>query len=427
MTGYERQPLCDGVNFRHIKDERFKTGRISANFMLPLDSNTASANAMIPYMLRRASREYPDFTRLNERLSELYGATLHADVHKLGEVQVLTLSAASLDDRYTLSGEKISKELAGLLCGILFDPPLQDGLFKQDDFEQEHRQMVELIDSEFNDKRTYARQRCEELMCSEERFGVNRLGTRNDMQSLTSAELTEAWRNALKTARIELMLLGNFDPDPVQQGFSEALSKIQREKTVQCSTQVRHTAGSVREFNDKMDVAQCKLVMGFRSGIAEPQEETMAARLMTVLYGGTPHSKLFANVRERMSLCYYCSSRYDRNKGIMMVESGVEAANMEKARTEIIRQLEEVKLGHFDDNELAAAKLSLANNFRTISDYLSAMESWSLLQTFDRKAYTPFEAADEVEKITRDEVIFAANRVTLDTVYTLTGNEEAEA
>jgi predicted Zn-dependent peptidase len=111
----------------------------------------------------------------------------------------------------------------------------------------------------------------------------------------------------------------------------------------------------------------------------------------------------------------------------MIGESGVESANMENALTEIIRQLEEVKLGHFEYNELAAAKLSLANSFRTISDYLSAMESWSLLQTFDRKAYTPFEAADEVEKITRDEVIFAANRVTLDTVYTLTGNEEAEA
>ena len=160
MIKTEEYPVTEGIRFRSIPDTRFKTLRIAVNFMLPLEKETAAAHALLPFLLSRASREYPDFTRLNERLSELYGAAIHADVRKLGEAQVLSVAVAGLADRYALEGESISAELSHLLCSILFDPPLVDGLFPEDGFEQEKRQTIEMIDSDFNDKRTFARLRC---------------------------------------------------------------------------------------------------------------------------------------------------------------------------------------------------------------------------------------------------------------------------
>ena len=112
MIKTEEYPVTEGINFRSIQDTRFKTLRIAVNFMLPLEKETAAANALLPFLLSRASREYPDFTRLNERLSELYGAAIHADVRKLGEAQVLSIAAAGLADRYALEGESISAELS---------------------------------------------------------------------------------------------------------------------------------------------------------------------------------------------------------------------------------------------------------------------------------------------------------------------------
>lgn len=427
MTAINRQQICNGVHFSCVPDSRFKTGRITAALMLPLRQDTAATNAILPYLLCRSCREYPDFTTLNRKLSELYGASLYADVHKVGEVQMLCLSAVGIDDRYALDNQSVSKELTSLLCSVLFDPALENGVFRAEDIKQEKRQLIERIDAEFNDKRSYAKMRCEELMCQEEAFGVSAYGKREQVEQLTPQDIVEAWQRALRTARIELIMLGNSDPQQAKEVFTQAFSRIDREQPAACSTEVIRSAKEVHEYSESMDVAQAKLVIGFRAGIATPDEDVMAARLMTALYGGTPHSKLFINVREKMSLCYYCSSQYDRNKGIILVGSGVEQQNIEKAQKEILHQMEQVQQGQFDDSELESAKLSVANSFRSVADYLSGLEYWYLCQTLEGAMCSPEQSAENITKVTRQQVIDAANKVTLDTVYTLIGKKEEQA
>ena len=424
MIGIEQRAICDGVNFRSIRDTKFKTMRISAHLIVPMSRQTAAENALLPFLLSRASREYPDFTKLGQRLAELYGASLNADVQKLGDLQVLSLSASGIADRYALEGEAISGELANLLCSILFDPPLVDGLFPEDGFEQEKRQTMELIDSEYSDKRTYARQRCEAIMCADEPYGVNRYGGKEDIARVERPALTAAWKRLLDTAKIELMVLGDCDPAPVYEGFRAAFETLGSRKTAYCMTKVVRSAEKVNTVTEKMDVAQGKLVMGFRTGTATPDEEVPATRLMAALFGGTPNSKLFLNVREKLSLCYYCSASYNSMKGIMLVQSGVEVKNMERAKEEILRQLDEVKQGNFDESEVEAAKMSLCNSYRTLSDSLGGLENWYLSQTFASHSQQPEEAAAQINAVTRQEIIDAANRVTLDTVYCLVGNGE---
>ena len=424
MIGIEQRTVCDGVNFRSIRDTKFKTMRISAHLIVPMSQNTAAKNALLPFLLSRASREYPDFTKLGQRLAALYGASLDADVQKLGDLQVLTVSASGIADRYALEGEAISEELAQLLCSILFDPPFEDGLFPEDGFALEKRQTIELIDSEYSDKRTYARQRCEAIMCAEEPFGVNRYGGKEDIARLERPALTKAWESVMRSARVELMVLGDCDPEPVYQGFSRAFQQLGRGKTADCRTTVVRAAEQVHEVTEKMDVAQGKLVMGFRTGTAVPDEAVPATRLMAAIFGGTPSSKLFLNVRERLSLCYYCSASYNSMKGIMLVQSGVETKNIARAKEEILRQLAEIKQGNFDEGEVEAAKMSLCNSYRTLSDSLGGLEGWYLSQTFASHIQQPDEAAAQINTVTRQEVIDAANRVTLDTVYCLVGNGE---
>lgn len=424
MAQMERVSLCEGVTFRTIHDNRFKTGRISAALLLPLQKETAAANMILPFLLRRSCAAYPDFTLLNRRLSELYGAYLYADVRKIGETQVLLLSAVGIDDRYALGGESVSEELSGLLCNLLFEPAFENGGFREEDIEQERRQLVELIDSEYNDKRLYALSRCEELMCEGEAFGIPRFGSREAVENLTGKEIYAAWENALKTAQVEITFLGASDSTGACERFKKAFLSVKREKTAVCTTEVLRKAKAVREENDKMEVAQCKLVLGFRAGTSSAEEEVMAARLMSALYGGTPSSKLFLNVREKLSLCYYCSSRFERNKGLLLVESGVEYGNIEKAKEEILLQLDALREGEFSEEELEAGKLFMANSFRSVSDAPGGLEGWYLSQLFDRKMLSPEEAAEEILGISAEAVQAAANRVSLDLVYTLTGKGE---
>lgn len=424
MIGIEQRFVCDGVNFRSIKDTKFKTIRMSVNFMLPIQKSTAAVNAILPFLLSRASREYPDYTKLGERLAELYGAEINADVQKLGDVQMLSVSASGIADRYALNGESISTELSKLLCSIIFDPPFENGLFPKEGFEQEKRQTIELIESEFNDKRTYARLRCEEIMCAKEPYGIGRYGTKEQIQNLNLEEVTQAWKYLIENAKIEIVVLGDCDPAPVYNDFCSAFQKLKKTTTVPCITDNIKQAENANEVTEKMDVAQSKLVIGFRTAYAIPDAQMHAVKLMTALYGGTPNSKLFANVREKLSLCYYCSAQYVSMKGIMLVQSGVETKNVDRAKQEILAQLDEIRKGNFDDGELNAAKLSLCNGYRSVSDSLGGLEAWYLSQTFSHQMIRPEEAAAIIMAVSREEIIDAANHATLDTVYRLVGSGE---
>lgn len=425
MMQIQKASLGDQVQLQTIQDSRFKTMRISVHFLVPLSKQTAASNALLPFLLTRACRDYPDYTRLSQRLAELYGASVSAEIGKAGDVQVLSVTATGIADDYCFGGEHISRELAGLLSQMLFAPPFDEsGNFKEEDFRQEKRQTLENIESEFNDKRIYARKRCEEIMCADEPYGISRYGTKEDIEKLTREELKEAWHHLIESAQVEVLVLGNCNTEEVASSFKEAFEKQARNAVKPCETKIVLKAGEVKDVTEKQQVAQSKLVMGFRTGTEYDTPGEAETRLMVALFGGTPHSKLFLNVREKLSLCYYCSAQYNAAKGIMLVQSGVETKNMAAAEKEILAQLEEVRAGNFTDEEIISAKLSVCNSYRTIGDYLGATENWYLGQVFRREMMSPEEAAAELNQVTRERIIAAANRVTLDTIYRLEGEGE---
>lgn len=421
---FTRSEIAPGVHFNVMKDKRFKTGRISVTMFLPLSEEKASANALLPFLLGHSCEKYPDFTSLGRKLDELYGASISGNVSKIGEVQAMSLSASFLANKYALDGEDLAKELADLLCDALFRPLLEKEAFSREALEQERRQLVELIEGEFNDKKAYARKRCQELMCENEKFGISALGVKEEVQKLSGEDIYRTWQHALQHSRIEIMALGDFDVTKAQDSFRREFSKIDRGAVPGCKTEIIKKAEKVREHKEQMDIKQAKLVLGFRVGCEIESRMVSAMRVATALYGSTPTSKLFMNVREKLSLCYYCNAKYDRIKGIMLVQSGVEKKNLEKAQAEISKQLEDVAAGNFTEEDLEATKKSLANSYRTVGDFLSGLENFYLAQTFDKNYQGPEEILEEIETITKEEVAQAARLITLDTVYKLVGEEK---
>ena len=416
--------LYHGVQVVSIGDERYKTARISVNFVMPLAEKSAPANALLPSLLTRCCEKYPDFTTFNRRLSMLYGASVSGFVRKMGEAQVMTASISMLDDRYVPGGEALARACAELLCEMIFRPAKSGGVFREEDVEQERRQLLEEIDAEFNDKRIYAKSRCEQILCEGEAYGISRYGTREAVAAQTAASLYTAWQAMLRRAWVCIYVTGAVDAEAVDEVFAREFAGWQGEERVLPETKTGIVPAAVKEVTERFDVAQAKLVMGFRCGAKQPHGHAMAARLFSALYGGTPHSRLFMNVRERLSLCYYCSARYDRNKDLLFVESGVEESNAQAAKEEILRQLACVQNGEFTQEELEAARLSMADSFGTVADSPAYLESWYLSQLFDGRQNTPEEAKEELNRVTRQEVVQAAGSVRLDTVYLLAGAQQ---
>ena len=418
MSKIKRARLSNGVYFNEVRDSRFKTMKISANIIVPLSESSASANAVLCGVLSRSCEAYPDFTALSKKLSSLYGAELSATIRKIGDNQMLSISASGLDDRYTLGGESVARELSELLCGVIFKPNLKGNAFDLSEVEQEQRQLLDVIDSEFNDKRQYAVGQMVRNMCADEVFGMKRYGTAEKIKEVTPESLYDTWRDLLKTAVFEILYIGDSSPEKAVDVFGRAFSGVERAPEI-ARTDVVRTAGDVTRVVEEMDVAQSKLVMGFRAGNALPESEAYASMLMCAILGGTANSKLFCNVREKQSLCYYCASQYDKNKGIMMIDSGVEGENVEKLEAGVLKEIDDMKNGVISDFEIEATKMALVNFFQSSNDTVSGIESWYASQLIGDGFKSIEEMSGIIQSVTKEQVVAAANKLALDTVYLL--------
>lgn len=418
MNTVNRIEIANGAFFTGIKDSRFKTMRITANLFVPLSEETASENALLFGVLSRSCKAYPDFTSLSKKLALLYGADLSVSIRKVGDRQMLSLTAAGIDDRYALGGDSVAKELSALLCNTIFEPNLNGEAFVESEVEQERRQLLDIIDSEFNDKRIYTNSQLVKNMCKDEVFGIARYGTVEKIKEVTPSSLYTAWKNLLKTAVFEIMYIGDSSPDRAMNVFKNAFSSVERQPS-ELPVQIVRTASEPKHITEEMELSQSKLVMGFRTDCALPDSDVIAERLMCAVLGGTASSKLFCNVREKQSLCYYCSSRYDKSKGILTVDSGVEGENIEKAEEGILKEIEDMKNGVITDFELEAAKKAVINSFNSSNDTVGGIEAWYANQIFDGEYKTIEQLSAEINAVTKEQVVSAAAKLTLDTVYVL--------
>ena len=255
MSFIQRTPIADGVYFNSVRDSRFKTMKLSVHLFVPLSAETASENALIAGVLSRSCKAYPDFTALRRKLSALYGADLNVSSAKIGENQVISISASGLDDRYAIDGESIAKELSVLLCGVIFEPNLSGRAFVAGEVEQERRQLLDLIDSEYNEKRIYANARLIEIMCADEVFGIKRYGTAEKIKEATPQSLYTAWQQLLKTAVFEILYIGDSAPDKAIEVFAEAFGRIDR-APVAAQTEVIRRADEPKHITEEMSVLQ---------------------------------------------------------------------------------------------------------------------------------------------------------------------------
>ena len=122
-------------------------------------------------------------------------------------------------------------------------------------------------------------------------------------------------------------------------------------------------------------------------------------------------------------MCYYCSSKYNKHKAIILVESGVEHDNIDKAKQGILEQLKEIQIGNFTDSELQEIKLYISQSLKHTKDSLESLNTWYLSQVFSDTKETPDEVIEKINQVSREKIIEISNKISLDTVYVLTNNK----
>lgn len=413
--------LADQVRLVAVETDNFKTGRVSVSIALPMDEKMA-ANSLLIYLLKRSCKEYPDFSLLNGKLDELYGASLSAGVSKIGESQVLSLSLTCLDDRFALTDESITEQCASLLAGMIFNPNCKSGSFGADNLNAEKRLLIQRIEEELNDKRTYAFNKCIEYMCANEAYGKDKYGTVEEIRSVKMADVYSAWKNMLSTAVFQITVVGG-NADKVADIFAKKFEKIER-NPIRPETVFIKRGRHFNRYEESYPVNQGKLVIGFRAGMENSRDNIHAITVMNDIFGMGTYSKLFVNVREKLSLAYYCWSRLVASKGIVLVEGGIDTDKEKKVSAEILSQLSDLRNGKTDPEVLESSKRSLREKYNfTIPESIC---SWYASQVLEEEIVTPESVAEGVENVTMEQVCEAAKQLSIDTIFMLKAQEEAE-
>ena len=415
--------LLPGITLRACRDTRFKQGCLSFQLVRQMVAEEAALNALAPSVLMRGTRRCPDLRSITEHLDELYGASVSPLVRRVGDYQTTGLYCGFMDDRFALPGDKVLEPMLAFLEEILLDSPLEDGAFLPAFVESEKKNLIATIESELNDKRTYSMNRLLRILCREDTFGVPRLGEAEQVAKITPQSLQEHYQKILKTSPIEIFYVGSAEASQVALLLQPLVTKLgARENNLEPQTAFHPCEKS--DVVETMDVTQGKLCMGFVTPIINRGEDFAAMQLLNVIYGSGMTSKLFVNVREKMSLCYSIGSGYYGTKGILVVSAGIDFDKEQLTREEALRQLDICRNGGISERELNSAKEALLSSLRSTHDSPSAIEGYYSTAALSGLIFSHSQYMEAVEAATVEDVVACANSLELHTTYFLKGGSQ---
>lgn len=405
-----------GIRLFSIKDDKFKTYSIAVFIHRPLNRDEVTKNALLPYVLKRGSKNYPNSQIISQALTELYGASLNSGVVKRGEDQVISFYMEAVSERFLPS--KCMNGVLDLLFDVLLNPLVNNNAFDEDTIKQEKNNLNDLILSAINDKRNYAIERCYEEMCKDEAFGLPELGFVEDLNGISGQSLYEHYKKIISESNIDVFIAGNFEQSNIKQRLDVLNERSQGYPKTEFISEAKPTWYT----DEKMNITQGKLSIGFRTGIAPNSEDYYALMVYNSVFGSGAHSKLFNNVREKLSLAYYAQSRIERLKGLMIVASGIEFVNYQKAIDEIFAQEKEMH-SNITDEEMNSAILSLVNALRSYKDSTKNQIDYYLGQALAGTNTSIDEVIEKISSVKKDDVFRVAKSISAETVYFLKGVE----
>ena len=417
---YQTLPILPGVTLRCIRDRRFKQGALSIQLLRPMAKEEAAMNALLPAVLLRGCKSCPDIKQITHRLDDLYGASVGTLVRRIGDYQTTGFYCGFMEDRFALSGDAILAPMVAFLGELLLDPVTVQGIFDPEFVESEKRNLILAIESQHSDKRAYAAGKLLEIMCKNDSFGIPRLGDRERVQAITCQSLFDHYQTLLRTSPIELFYVGSAEPQVVASLISPLFAGLSRQVfTLPAQTPFHSCPGQMLE--ETQEVTQGKLSMGFSTPITNQDSRFAAMQVCNAIFGSGMTSKLFMQVREKMSLCYSIGSSYYGSKGIITVNAGIDSKEEAGAKQAILHQLTLCQAGDITPAELQSAKESILSGLRAVYDSPGAMEAFygvAALNGLNRSLET---YAQQIRAVTKEDVSAAAATVELHSVFFLKG------
>ncbi len=414
--------ITDSVKLSVLNTNKFKASVISFTIILPLTKKNYINNLLLAHILRRGTKSYPSTASLNKKLDELYGSYVETKSHRIGENISLTLTAEILDNKFVTDKTDVLGETIDIISELILSPIFLDDSFNTSFFEQEKKLICEAIDAEINNTRLYATKRCLEIINESLDVPTSR-ECKELISSTTLNSLAEYHDYLINNGAINVFYIGSQDASSIRNKLSSVFTSYPCQKAIPLIFPRPISRADAIEISEKMPVSQGKLVLGLSTGVTVSKTDgaTYTGVMLNEILGGSASSKLFLNVREKLSLCYHCSSSYSGYSGILVISSGFEVKNYEIAKKEIFNQIEDIKRGNISDTEFEAARLSLTNNYRQIYDSPFELKSFFNNRALLGISENVEDAISKILSVTKEDIIALASNIKIIASYFIEG------
>ncbi|MDK2805125.1 pitrilysin family protein [Thermoanaerobacterium thermosaccharolyticum] len=412
-----KRNIGKGINLYVSQMDKFKTITINIYINNRLSNETAKF-ALLPSVLKRGSLNYKTYKEITRHLEELYGATFAFSVYKKGERQIAQFRLEIADSNYIK--DDITEDGVKFISDVLLNPLVVNNGFDSKYVQQEKEKQKNLINSRINEKTKYAVDRCIEEMCKDEDFSIYELGSIDDVDKIDEINLYEYYKKVIKTLPIDIYVIGNVSADKIKSLFDKYFKIDSRDVVDIPDTPIYKKVDQVKYVQDKLDVTQGKLTLGFRTNVKPGDDEYFPLLVLSGVLGGGPFSKLFMNVREKASLAYYAQTRLERFKGLMLIMSGIEIENYQKALDIILKQVEEIKDGNISDYEFDSTIKALNTSMNSLKDSATQVSDFYLSQNLSHTDYSIDDFINKINEVTKEDIIDVSKKIQLDTVYFMT-------
>ena len=418
---YNQTEVKQGIKLHTIKTDKFKTNLIAVFLTTSLTRENVTKNSLIPAILRRGSKKLKTQEELSKTLEEMYGASFDCGIDKTGDNQVIRFYIETVNDNYLPKKEEILQKSIETLLEIVFNPYEENGGFKKEYVSQEKTNMKKRIEGRKDNKARYSLDRCIEEMYKDKPYGLYKFGYVEDLEKLDEKNLYEYYKTLIQSCKIDIFVSGLVDDNALNSVENNEIIKLLNERKAEFN-ELRLEAKPKKEKEtvviENMDVTQGKLLVGLDVDIDNIDLKYVAMIYNSIL-GGSANSKMFQNVREKAHLAYVANSMYFKYKGNIIVNCGIEITNYEKALDLIKKQIKDMEVGKFTDEEVENAKKGLIAAIKTIDDEQDSGITYYFGQELTNINVSIEEYMKKIEDVTRQEVQDIAKKININTIYFL--------
>lgn len=408
--------LAAGVNLHVIPTNKFTTTRILINFATKQTSNNASSRNLLVNVMANGSMKYPDQVAIARELNQLYGAEFDAYVNRLGLIHNVRFSLSIVNNNFT--DFSLSSKAVNFLHDIIYHPQIVGSKMAPHTWKLQQANLIATLKSWSDDPQYEAVVGLlEHYFKNNSPIRIPAFGNVEQIRQATNQQLLDTYQTMIDNDQIDIFVEGNVDPQEYLALFKQ-WKFLSRSKITSKQVYYEQSLQRRRSFQAIKKVEQAKLDLAYHFPVYFNNKDYYSAVVMNGLFGATPYSLLFKNVREAASLAYYANSSYQPFGGYLLVQTGIDGADYQRVLALINDQLAILQNGDFVDQQLEQVKKNLINGYLMDRDNPGHLTSREFVQSLTHD-FTPRNSIDQIKNVSRQDIVDVSQKISLQTVYFL--------